>query len=232
MSDYSFDELCLPWYPELINFALKLSNGDRAQAQDIVQDSLLKAYKAWDRWVPQGDPLLYAKAWLNKIVANEFTNVYNQNKNRSAILYNQYESIVDSLLDATVVPTGRGDVTVVPTLNLDVEISHEVQEALERINQDQRQVIEMVCFQNLTAEQVSKKLAIPSGTVRSRLERGLLALSRILSPYAREYGYDKKLESGAREDSAPFKPTKVVETNADTVQTVVRDHDVGFFAVI
>jgi RNA polymerase sigma factor (sigma-70 family) len=75
-SGESFEEICNPLRDELYNFAKKLTRS-AAAAEDVVQDSLLYAWRAWPRWDSQGaaDPALLARAWLYRIVSNVFTDL-------------------------------------------------------------------------------------------------------------------------------------------------------------
>ena len=66
-----FEKEFVPHMDAMYNFALKLTN-DEDEAQDLVQDTCMKAY----RFIHSFEPGTYAKAWLFRILKNNFINDY------------------------------------------------------------------------------------------------------------------------------------------------------------
>lgn len=194
-NEYSFEDLCLPCYDELLAYATKRTKGNQQKALDVVQDSYVRAMKAWDRWIPQGDPVIWARAWMYKIVGNTFKLRYTREK--------KFRMICDA---------GTATATQVANeLFQDLEPTHvyakpmtslgdEVREALDRIKPEQADVIRLIYVEGMMEQEAAAELGIPYGTARSRHARGRMALARILAPIAKQrFGYGVL---GSTQDSA------------------------------
>ena len=187
MSNHDFNVLCLPHYNSLVTFATKRTRGNHAKALDIVQDSMVKAWKAWPRWVPQGDPQLCARAWLYRIVSNMFKMRYVSEKTFSRITEpgTPTATQVAGELFQDLSPAH-------PYTKVD-HLGDEVREALERIKPEFADVIKLIYLEGMLEHQAAAELGVPYGTVRSRHARGRMALARILGPYAKQrFGYEVK----------------------------------------
>src|SRR5438270_13546303 len=65
--DRSFEDEALPWVDDVYRFALSLTH-DAVDAEDVVQDTSLRAYKSWHTYVPGSD----CRRWLFTICRNVF----------------------------------------------------------------------------------------------------------------------------------------------------------------
>lgn len=220
--EYSFENLCVPCYKELVAFITKRTNC-KAQAEDIVQEAMTRAFSAWSRWEPQGDPAVHARAWLYRIVSNTFALQYQRNKAFQRITTVDGRSVHSELY--------QDEVTHHPYTEVDT-IGDEVREALDRIRPEWAAVVRLVYIEGIPAHDVAKILKIAPGTVRSRMARGRLALARILSPFARQrFGVSVKEDvaeeslAGADETLATFEPTELPEPDADCIDSVVAEDD-------
>ena len=132
---------------------------DRSRADDLVQDTLVRAIAKQHCWQPGTD----LRAWL-------FTIMHNQNVNtvrRSAREGGAVE-VDDSL------PSLTGENDPMETLSL-----HDLDRALGRICEAQRRVILLIGLEGVKYDEAAAILDVPLGTIRSRLSRGRAAL-RIL----------------------------------------------------
>jgi len=235
---YDFEKLCLPCYPELIAYATKRTKS-KVKAEDIVQESVARALAAWDRWVPQGDPEKYARAWMYRMVSNVFSTAYSREKTFTRITGalasgRGGESLVDVPVkrlpeaDMVVAELHQSDVAEHPYFKPD-DLGDEVREALDRIKPEWADVVKLVYIEGTPAHEVAQILNIAPGTVRSRMARGRLALARILGPFARQrFGYVVKPEGevdhvaeetlgGADEALGGFESAEFPETQAYSV---------------
>lgn len=57
-----------------------------------------------------------------------------------------------------------------------------VREAMEKLSQDQRQVIELAFFSSMTHTEIAEHLSVPLGTIKTRIRRGLMKLRDVISP--------------------------------------------------
>ena len=71
-----FEKRCVPYRGELMEFARRLCAGDVSRAEDVLQDSMMKAMEAWDRFTPEGDPDACVRGWLYRIVNNTYIKDY------------------------------------------------------------------------------------------------------------------------------------------------------------
>jgi RNA polymerase sigma-70 factor (ECF subfamily) len=135
--------------PRLRRYARALV-GDRYVADDLVQDTLERAWNKFYLWRPGSD----LRAWLFTIMHNVFVN---QARRR------RYES--EELTDET--PAAAVRATQGEQLEL-----RDVDRVLSSISAEQREVVLLVAVEQLTYEEISRALDIPIGTVMSRLSRG------------------------------------------------------------
>ncbi len=123
-------------------------------AEDLVQETLLRAYRAIDRFDGA-----YPKAWLLTILRN--TNINRAQKKRPY------------LFDDPDDPAAEVPDTVTPEdLIVDPVFDHAVQAALDDLPPNFRSVIDLVDVNGLSYAEAADLLDIPVGTVMSRLHRG------------------------------------------------------------
>jgi RNA polymerase sigma factor (sigma-70 family) len=149
-------------------------------ANDLVQETFLKAYKSIDRFIPGTN----AKAWLFKILKNQYINIYRQTRRRPGII--SYDSDVQNLEAYYMEKSGYLD------LRDDFfkqKMGDEVTRAINALPIDFKTVILLCDIEEFTYEEISKIIDIPLGTVRSRIFRARNMLKEILKDYALKKGY-------------------------------------------
>jgi RNA polymerase sigma-70 factor (ECF subfamily) len=154
-----FHQLVEQEIPRLRRYARALTrNADRAD--DLVQDTLLRAIAKAHLWQPGTD----LRAWLFTVMHNQHVNaVRRAMRDEGAIDIDQ----VSSSLVATTDPTGSRQL-------------HELDRALGCLPDEQRAVILLVGLEGMSYETAADILRVPIGTVRSRLSRGRDALRRLM----------------------------------------------------
>ncbi len=177
-----FEEEFMPQIDALYNFAYHLTYNE-ADADDLVQDTYMKAYRFIDKYVVGTN----AKAWLFKILKNAFINQYRKKSKQPTKV--DYEEIV-SYHD-------EEDTNYSSYLDLREEIfqgmmGDEVTNAINALPVDFRTVILLCDLEGFTYEEISKIIDIPLGTVRSRLYRARNMLKEKLKDYAKSMGYEDK----------------------------------------
>jgi RNA polymerase sigma-70 factor (ECF subfamily) len=184
-NEYSFDDLCVPLYDEMLRFAIRLSGGDQARASDVIQDSYAKACAAWPRWRPDGDPHSFARAWLYRVVANTYMKQYRRAVNAGRRAHESREEVMLATYGQAQEPDLRD--------NVDSPFGDEVEVALAQLSTEHRTVIEAFYIREIGCTQLAKELGIPKNTVFTRLGRARLALQRLLADFAeQEYGYQRR----------------------------------------
>jgi RNA polymerase sigma factor (sigma-70 family) len=157
--DGDFERVVLPHARSLLRFALRLA-GDSFHAEDLVQETLLLAWRGFGRF----DPETNAHAWLFRILVN----VLRQQKRKGRTSFR-----VESL-------SGADQAT--PSSNHE---SLEVMQAFDRLGSDQRAVLLLAAVEGFTCREISEILGIPIGTVMSRLSRAREVMRELLSVVVR-----------------------------------------------
>lgn len=160
-----FDALIGAHIPHLRRYARALT-GDVTRADDLVQDTLERAWIKFHLW----QPALDLRPWLFTIMHNIYVNQVRANVRRERI------------------PASDGDAEVRgvrPNQTDMLEVS-EVLACLDRLPPEQREVLLLVSLESLNYTQVGKILGIPVGTVTSRLARARMRLRALLEGSAGE----------------------------------------------
>jgi len=136
----------------LYNVAFRLAGND-SDAQDLVQEALLRIRKGLERYQPGS-----LQGWLARIVTNVFLDEVRRRKRRPAdALPDDPDWVVPPAPAADEVPTG---------------FSEEVQGALNSLPEDFRTAVVLCDVADLPYEDIAASLDVPVGTVRSRIHRG------------------------------------------------------------
>jgi RNA polymerase sigma factor (sigma-70 family) len=176
-----FNNEFLPHIKSMYNFGFRLTL-DRDDAQDLVQDTYLKAY----RFIESFQKGTNAKAWLFRILKNSFINDYRKkSKEPNKVDYQEVETYYNSEeVDRQITPDLRVE-------SLNNMIGDEISNALNSLDVDFKTVIILCDLEGFKYEEMAKILDIPIGTVRSRLHRARNLLKEKLSEYAKSMGYNK-----------------------------------------
>jgi RNA polymerase sigma-70 factor (ECF subfamily) len=159
IDDTAFERFVLPEIDVLLRVANSLTR-NHAEAEDLVQDTLIRAYRAIE-----GFDGRYPRAWLLTILRN--THINRNRRQRPELLRNP-EAAQDMLAGAPA--EDRTDAFV------DEDMDIEILRALHSLDDPFRRVVELVDIDGLTYAEAAEFLEIPVGTVMSRLHR---ARSRI-----------------------------------------------------
>lgn len=144
--------------PRLRRYARALAR-DPERADDLVQDCLERAWSRIHRWQPDTD----LRAWL-------FTIMHNLHANMARRFSREPEQVS---LDDHEPANGRGSAQQEQGLVL-----RDLQAGLDALPAEQREVLMLVCLEEMSYEQVAQVLGIPIGTVMSRLYRARERLRR------------------------------------------------------
>ena len=144
--------------PRLRRYAAALTR-DAIRAEDLVQDTLERAYRKWHLW--QTDTNL--RAWLFSIMHNVYVN--------QAVRETSTPSMMS--LDEAAHETSRPFQETQPS-------KQDLMSALSKLPSDQREVILLTCLEDMKYEEVAYVMQVPIGTVRSRLARGRERLRQLM----------------------------------------------------
>jgi RNA polymerase sigma-70 factor (ECF subfamily) len=163
----SFEQLAMPHFDRLYNFACWLTH-DRQEAEDLVQETYVKALKGFSSFQPGTN----FRAWIYKILRNAFLT-----------------SRTGLKATATLPLDLEGEEEILPAVKetpesilLQRSDGQFVQQALEQLPVPYREVLLLCEVEEMSYQEISATLAIPMGTVMSRLSRARKALRNGLRP--------------------------------------------------
>lgn len=184
-----FERTALAHTDALYGAAYRLTRNAR-DAEDLVQDSLLRAYRFWDSFQQDSN----CKAWLLRIVTNTFINEY-QRKKRSREVLDQATAEQEST-DGVLVHADANDKQSPEKVMLERSVSDDVQRALDSLPDDFRTAVVLCDVQGLSYKEIAEIMECPVGTVMSRLFRGRKLLMASLKDFAKAEGYLKEEAQG------------------------------------
>jgi len=176
----TFVEQASPLMDGLYGAALRMTRNP-ADAEDLVQETYLKAYRAFHSF-QEGTNL---KAWLYRILTNTYINTYRAKKRRPD--ETDLEEVEDLYLyrrlggleGATAGRSAEDEL-------LDHITDSEVKDALEALPEQFRMAVLLADVEGFAYKEIAEILDIPIGTVMSRLHRGRKAMQKQLYEYGKQ----------------------------------------------
>ncbi len=191
----AFAEEATSHIPALYGVACRLTRNP-TEAEDLVQDSLVKAMRARDQF--QADTNL--KAWLFRILTNTFINKYRRGGLEKAIFDGpDADPLVDGWVSASTMRQLR-DPESAALLPI---VEGEVRNALDALPPEFRLAVVLSDVEEFSYEEIADIMGCPIGTVMSRLHRGRKLLQRALYSHALALGIVKAEESITQNSSGP-----------------------------
>src|SRR5215831_13462875 len=161
MTDASFEELSMPLFDQLYNFAHWLTQ-DKSEAEDLVQETYAKALRRFSGFRAGTN----FRAWIFRILRNTFLT------SRTGLkVAGQGEEELDAL--ASVDPSPEAVLIVKADRSL-------VRQALQELSIPFREILLLCEVEEMAYEEIAQVLAIPVGTVMSQLHRARKALRSLL----------------------------------------------------
>lgn len=151
-----FEELAVPLLAPLYNFAHWLTR-DREEAEDLVQETYVKALKGFSSFEPGTN----FRAWMYRILRNSFLT------SRTGLKAARTLPLEPDMADEPETPE---------SLLLAREDHHAIERALDELPVAFREVILLCDAEEMSYQEIAETLAIPIGTVMSRLSRARKAL--------------------------------------------------------
>jgi RNA polymerase sigma-70 factor (ECF subfamily) len=186
-----FVDDAMEFMPSLYSAALRMTRNP-ADAEDLVQETYLKAYRAYGSF-QEGTNL---KAWLYRILTNTFINEYRARKRRPD--ETDIEEVEDLYLYRRIggleaATAGRSAEDEL----LDWFTEAEVKDAVESLPEAFRLAVLLADIEGFSYKEIAEILDIPIGTVMSRLHRGRRALQKRLYEFALHRGLVDRPGDGA-----------------------------------
>lgn len=176
--DASFAAIALPLLPDVARVARALTR-DQADADDLVQETFLRAYRGWHTFAQGTD----CRRWLATICRNTFRELRHREQRVVAVDDDGLESLAAAYAHIAARNAGLDD------MYTRLDLGPAITNAIASLDAGFRDVVMLADVQGLQYDEIADALAIPIGTVRSRLYRARRQLQEMLMAYAIDAGY-------------------------------------------
>ncbi len=157
---------------DIFSAALRMT-GDHADAEDVAQEALMKAYAAFDRFELGTN----FRAWVLRILTNTYINEFRRRRRTPEMT--DWDSLPREDLGKVAEDDDNPELAV-----LEDALDAEVEEALSEIPDVFREAVLLCDMHGMAYHEIADALEIPIGTVRSRIARGRGLLQERLREYA------------------------------------------------
>ncbi len=164
----------------LYRAALRLTRNE-GDAEDLVQETFLRAFRAWDGFRPGSN----CRAWLLRIQRNAFINQYRRKRKEREVLQGERDGVHGGRFFCADTQKRRSD----PTRQvLESGLSDDVEAALDALPEAFQTVVRLVDLESRSYKEVATAMGTPIGTVMSRLFRARRELRQHLAHLGTEHG--------------------------------------------
>jgi RNA polymerase sigma-70 factor, ECF subfamily len=170
-----FEKTALVYLRDLYAIAVRTTR-DPVAAEDLVQETFLRAYSAWSSFVPGSN----CRAWLIRILMNSYINHYRRARSHRAFAARSPDEKQAALYGDAPRATSRDPEDLLATMGFGDEVSR----ALAALEPDYRLVVILADIEGMKYKDIAETLGCPIGTVMSRLFRARRQLEAVLAPYA------------------------------------------------
>jgi RNA polymerase sigma-70 factor, ECF subfamily len=174
-----FEKEMIPFMDMLYSYAFYLS-GDKQQADDLLQDTYLKAYRFYNKFERGTN----AKAWLYRIMKNTYINEYRRTHRQPEIV--EYDEQISAY---QMLPGVGSSIDEFRDALENKSFDDTMATAIAALPEKFKSVIVLRDIEDLPYEEIADLLEVPIGTVRSRLHRARSLLFDKLKDYARDRGF-------------------------------------------
>jgi RNA polymerase sigma-70 factor (ECF subfamily) len=175
----SFEREVIPHLDSIYSMALRLARNPE-DANDLLQETVLRAYRFFHQFTPGTN----SRAWVLTILFNNFRNGYRKS-GREQVSPSEAEFTERLEAQSMAADQARSDPEALAFANV---MEPEVTAALDSLPDEFRVALLLVDVQELSYQEVSGVLAVPVGTVKSRVSRGRSLLREALHSFARDKG--------------------------------------------
>ncbi len=174
----TFELEAIPWIDDVYRFALSLTR-DESDADDVVQDTFLRAFRSWHTYLPGSD----CRRWLFTICRNVFL----RSRERARPMVELESPEIDLAVIGSFHHDGARD--NVESIFSRLDLAPAIANALKNVPEPFRSTLVLVDVEDQSYEAAAEILRVPIGTVRSRLFRGRRLMQEQLMTYARDAGF-------------------------------------------
>ena len=182
-----FESTTLPYFDAVARFARSLTR-NRIDADDLVQETFLRAFRGWRTFRADSDP----RRWLFAICRNAFLQA--RDRRRPVVLSDDgdLDAMPAVLSHAQAMHEGTGDVFEM------LDVRPAIERAVTNLPEPHHTVLVLVDLEDHSYEEAATVLDVPIGTVRSRLFRARRIVQESLLAYAEDAGVARRRVLRAR----------------------------------
>lgn len=172
--EYAYREFYEYWYPRCFYIALAIMRNE-ADAKDAAQESMIEVHKS----IQHLRDIKYFKLWLNRIVASKCNRIYRKKKESTMSVKEdtRLENICEER--SYLIPDKASHITT------DEEV---LQQLLTHLSYHYREILTLMYFEHMSIKEIAACLAIPEGTVKSRLSSAKARLREEILGYEAQTG--------------------------------------------
>lgn len=176
-----FEETALPHLESVSRFALSLTRNE-ADADDLVQETFLRALRGWHTFKPGTD----CRRWLFAICRNAFIGMWRRKSRYVESSAEDLDAMPAAVAHMQAVREGIADV-------MDhIDVQPAIEAAVHALPEPHHSILVMVDLEGMTYEEAAAVLGVPLGTVRSRLYRARRLVQEALLAHARDLGIGRQ----------------------------------------
>ena len=176
--DAEFSAIALPLLPTITRIARALAR-DLADADDLVQETYLRAYKYWHTF----DKTTDCRLWLSRICRNALYDMRRRTRHEDAVEDAELETLAAVQVHKAARAAGLED------MYDRLDLGPAILEAIAKLDPIFREIVVLSDIEGLSYEEIAVAADIPIGTVRSRLYRARRQLQEALMVYALDAGF-------------------------------------------
>lgn len=184
---------------------LRLTAGDAARTEDLVQETFLHAFRAWHTFRTGSN----CRAWLMRIMRNQFLD---ECRKQSRFVSDMEPEALVNL--RSVNPFGERDAEA---RLMEGPIGMEVRRAIDRLPLPYRETLVLSDLMGLAYVEIAEETGVPVGTVKSRLFRARRMVQAELGAYALAVGFVPN-EASLPETCRPVARARPATTHEDGIQ--------------
>lgn len=175
-----FEKLLQPHLHQLYKLAYRFT-GQRADAEDLVQDVVLKLYPR----MREMQKIEQLSPWLARVLYRHFVDRVRSRQRSPLHLVDENESDLDEREDAIAEPTENVEAVL---------LQHRLQQALNQLNEDQRALMILHDVEGYTLNEIHGMHDVSIGTLKSRLSRARSRLRELLKN-VEPFGVSKRVNN-------------------------------------
>ncbi|MFV1961382.1 MAG: sigma-70 family RNA polymerase sigma factor [Acidimicrobiia bacterium] len=177
-----FERDAMQYTRQLYSAAMRMTRNP-ADAEDLVQETYLKAYRAYHTF-QEGTNL---KAWLYRILTNTYINKYRKDSRRPSEV--DLGTVEDMYLYRRLGSEESAEAArTTEDRVLDGLVESDIKQAVEELPESFRMPVLLADLEGFSYKEIAEILDIPIGTVMSRLHRGRKAMQKRLWGFAKQRG--------------------------------------------